>query len=519
MTETVASMQATEGIVFNMVDAFPCMFYATCKSHGTLYCASCNSVICLRCRSTHDSSPFTRRHGPLTELLDWKLLLKYCTIYCHDKKAPDSLCRTCRVIACPECIGSFHKDHHSALAPLEIIIEMQHQPITDILARHDALIQRKEALIHRFKENERQLLALEETARQLRAAQLEVWDQKANTEHELAKLADLISTSVLSLPAFPCPTSLKTHVKDPLAAIPPSLRAGLVVHSPAPQLAHVAHFGGFGSAVGKLNYPWGLAVDAGGDILVTDSFNHRVQVFTVQGKHVRTFSGYGQGAGQLNHPRGIAVDRKGNIYVANSSNHRIEKFDAEGKFLLQIGSKGDKDGMLSHPYGVTIDSYGHVIVCDYGNNRIVVFREDGSFLFKFGSDGHGSGQFSLPIGLCVDSSDNIFLADRSNHRIEIFTSRGLFLRSFGTEGTLPGQLACPFGIAVDSVGNTVVAESQNHRVSIFRRDGQFLCSFGSPGTGVAQFLSPTNVIVHPSGQIIVSDCHNHRIQIFTENCK
>ena len=518
MTEGVASRQALEGFVFNMQNAFPCMFYAGCKSYGTLYCSGCNSVFCLRCRATHDTSPFTRRHRPLVELIDWKVLLQYCTVYNHDKKAPDSLCRTCRVIACAECIPSFHREHHSSLSPLELIIELQDQPIADVLALHETLVERKGALVQRFKENERQILALEETTKQLRAAQREVWDQKANTEHELAKLADLISTSLLSFPPTIPSSLLKTVTRDPLAAMPPGLRAGLVVHSPAPQIEHVSSFGSYGSGPGLLAYPWGLAVDPSENVVVSDSFNHRIQVFSMEGQFLRAFGSHGPGPGQLNHPRGIAIDRKGNLFVANSANHRIDKFSLEGKPLLQIGSKGDKDGQLSHPYSVAVDSYGHVIVCDYGNNRIVVFREDGSFLFKFGSDGHGFGQFSLPIGICVDSADNIFLTDRSNHRIEIFTSRGLFLRNFGSEGSERGQLACPFGISVDSVGNTVVTEAQNHRISLFRRDGQFLCNFGGPGTGDGQFLSPADVLVHPSGKIIVADCYNHRIQILSETC-
>jgi hypothetical protein len=69
-----------------------------------------------------------------------------------------------------------------------------------------------------------------------------------------------------------------------------------------------------------------VAVNAHGNIVVADTANHRVQVFTSTGAHLLTFGGLGAANGQFNFPSGVAVTPTGNIVVADTSNHRIQVF-------------------------------------------------------------------------------------------------------------------------------------------------------------------------------------------------
>ena len=81
-------------------------------------------------------------------------------------------------------------------------------------------------------------------------------------------------------------------------------------------------------------------------------------------------------------------------YVADRDNHRIQVFTAEGKFLRMFGRRGEGRGELKEPWGVAIDSSGRVYVSEVGNHRVSVFTSEGQFVTSFGSAGEGPGQFN-----------------------------------------------------------------------------------------------------------------------------
>jgi DNA-binding beta-propeller fold protein YncE len=90
--------------------------------------------------------------------------------------------------------------------------------------------------------------------------------------------------------------------------------------------AELTHWGSAGSGPGQFAEPWGVDVDAEGNVYVADTFNSRVQVFTGDGTFVTEWGSRGFGLGQFNQPQGIAVDGAGRIYVADSFNGRIKIF-------------------------------------------------------------------------------------------------------------------------------------------------------------------------------------------------
>ena len=78
-------------------------------------------------------------------------------------------------------------------------------------------------------------------------------------------------------------------------------------------------------------------------------------------------------AGQLRNPWGIVVDATGDVYVSDSGNHRIEKFDREGNFITQWGGFGNGDGQFNFPYGISVGPRGSIFVVDSANSRIQQF--------------------------------------------------------------------------------------------------------------------------------------------------
>ena len=66
-----------------------------------------------------------------------------------------------------------------------------------------------------------------------------------------------------------------------------------------------------------------------------------------------SFGKEGSANGQFNEPHDIAIDSQGLVYVADTFNHRIQKFTSNGKFVAQFGSEGSGPGQLKGPRGIT----------------------------------------------------------------------------------------------------------------------------------------------------------------------
>jgi hypothetical protein len=93
---------------------------------------------------------------------------------------------------------------------------------------------------------------------------------------------------------------------------------------------------GVGSAA-SFNQAAGIVSDASGNLYVTDAGNNRIRKISTNGT-VTTFAGSGiagfaDGVGTsaaFNNPYGIAIDAAGNLYVADNYNHRIRKITQDG---------------------------------------------------------------------------------------------------------------------------------------------------------------------------------------------
>ena len=128
---------------------------------------------------------------------------------------------------------------------------------------------------------------------------------------------------------------------------------------------------------GEFNCPTGIAYLNNGNIVVTDSGNHRLQIFTEQGEYLTQIGGEGSLDHQFNYPWGLSVDSDGNIIVADSDNKLIKIFTPSGQFL---GKFGGEDLLVDPIHSIQKDQY--FIVSDWGDHCIKVLNTDGDFLYK-----------------------------------------------------------------------------------------------------------------------------------------
>lgn len=124
-----------------------------------------------------------------------------------------------------------------------------------------------------------------------------------------------------------------------------------------------------GSALGQLDGCFGLRFTPdGGHILCAESDNNRLSLFTLTGAFVRCV-----GVGTLQAPSDVDFASNGDILVADTVNNRVCVFSGDGSILLRtFGSEGDAPSQFNYPHSLATHS-DKVFVLDQFSGRMQVF--------------------------------------------------------------------------------------------------------------------------------------------------
>jgi len=267
--------------------------------------------------------------------------------------------------------------------------------------------------------------------------------------------------------------------------------------------------------------PQGLAVSEGGDLYVVDFQNHRVLGYPapitqhmaanlVIGQTDFVFNKSNQGriapaADTLNHPWDIALDAGGNVYITEIFGNRVTRFvrplrnGMAANLVIgqpdfqqeQANNGGLSEKSLSGPTGVVADPVD-LVVADSANHRVLKY-----LYYHVPFDNIADAVFDVPCvnqiiarpcfarGVAVDAnSGRLFIADQDANRVLSWPSTQQFINGNDadvvlgqpdfTHGTVNWEggvsakgLNRPTTIAVEPSGNVWVVDHGNNRVLRF----------------------------------------------------
>lgn len=303
---------------------------------------------------------------------------------------------------------------------------------------------------------------------------------------------------------------------------------GVVIASGAIQIVAgngTAGYTGDGSAAvgAELSGPFGVFVDAQGNIFIADTENSVIRevvastgtIQTVAGTpDVTGFSGDGASAtaATLDLPQDVFVDTSGIIYIADTFNSVIRVVNP-GTQPVTIAGVAIPAGAIQTVAGIYY-SAGLGTACQFtGDNGPAT-----------------SAYLCLPNGVFADASGNIFVADSSNFGIREVSSSGTISTIAGTLGTAgysgDGSLATgaelnyPSGVFIDGAGNLFIADTDNYairevgagNISTIAGNGTLAYSGnGVPAVNAALSI-PYGAFVDSLGNVFIADTYNSAIR-------
>lgn len=316
----------------------------------------------------------------------------------------------------------------------------------------------------------------------------------------------------------------------------------------------------------NLQYPTNIILNSAGNLLISDTRNHRIRVMDSSGNFIESFGTAGQATtgGEFYRPSGLDADNTDDILmIADEFNNRCQAYSSVVPYTF-IGISNQPTGLptLYHPAGVTYDSTNDVfLVSERLGNHVNEYEDDGvTFTAQFGSAGtdNSDAQNSLyrPTGGhgIIEPNTLSPLADSFRNRIkEVDSATDTITHYIGQVGTdaaatvtIAGGVTSSYAVTSGGTGyvtpptvllptdagagtgatsDVTVLAGEVTAIAVVAAgsgftNGTFDVSFNlGTGTQEGDMYQPSSAIgfVDTATYTLVANTKNNRIEVYAEN--
>ena len=254
-----------------------------------------------------------------------------------------------------------------------------------------------------------------------------------------------------------------------------------------------------------LLHPFGLTVDAGGNLYVVDTLNTRVVELPAGNGAPLSIDPIVNGDG-LAEPGGVAVDGAGNLYISDLARDLIAEIPADGRAPIALDPVVNGKG-LAYPCGMAFDKANNLFIADVDNARVIELPANGGTPIVI--DPIVDGQpLIYPVTVALDGAGNLFIADYMANRVVEVPASGS--APFASAPSVNGKsLYWPYGIAMDSAGDLYIADAEN-RVIEAPADGSAAFALNTTANGVG-LNNPIGIALNSAGDLFIGDEFNNRV--------
>jgi len=312
-----------------------------------------------------------------------------------------------------------------------------------------------------------------------------------------------------------------------------------------------------------LNQPFDLAFDPDGNLIFSDTYNHRIRRIDARTQEITTVAGCGEAgfsgdggqatAAKLNQPYGVVVDRMGTVFVADRLNGRVRMIDRSGRIATLAGDGGGKfsgDGGpsavagMAEPNGLALSpDPPRLFIADVADHRVRVVDLRALTIGTFAGTGaarhDGDGEAAVKAGVfgaravAFAPDGSLYVMERQGSCIRqiqdgvIYTIAGTGDRGYSGDGGDARQAVfdAPKEMAVAPNGDIFVVDTENHAIRLIDATTKIVRTIAGNGTkgpggdgGAAELAGlarPHGAVVAPDGSVYIGDSENHRVRKLT----
>jgi hypothetical protein len=263
-------------------------------------------------------------------------------------------------------------------------------------------------------------------------------------------------------------------------------------------------------SVGGISYPYGMALDAQGNVWVSGWLGNgplSPQVGVISPIGVEASNSPYTSSASLSGPTGIAVDTSGNTWVANCITNGTVAFTLQSNTITITHGPYSTAGM-SCPLVAAVDVSGNVWFTNNGNANVIDFKSPFS---NTNYDTYSGGGLDKPIGIAfyypVLVGNTVWLANSGSDSLTEFniTSGGTGSGAVSNNYT-GGGLSDPSGIAVDGFGNMWAIGISANQVAEFNYSGTAISPVGGwTGGGLD---GPSRIAIDGASNIWITNRNN-----------